>query len=191
MDQHDNDRKQQPPETVGPVLSAEGQGEAGASGKADDAKLIRVGQLAELTGKTVRALHLYEELGLLRPVHRTKGGFRLYSPRAPSRVEWINLLQEADVSLNEIKDFLRDLEEERVASSAMTRVRGLFERKLGEIREQRAKLARLEGELQAGLHYLDACKGCGPEHHTSECGGCKLHGHDGNEPIMVAGLHNT
>lgn len=172
-------------------MPADGAETAQAEGKAEDAKLIRVGQLAELTGKTVRALHLYEELGLLRPVHRTKGGFRLYSPRALDRVEWINLLQEADVSLNEIKEFLRDLEEERVASSAMTRVRGLFEGKLDEIRQQRAKLDRLEGELNAGLSYLDACKGCEPEHHTSECGGCKLHGHDGNEPLMVAGLHNT
>lgn len=154
-------------------------------------KLLRVGQLAERSGKTVRALHLYEELGLLRPVHRTKGGFRLYSPRALDRVEWIGLLQEADVSLHEMQEFLRDLEEERVAGAAMTRVRHLFERKLAEIREQQARLARLERELVAALGYLDACRACEPQHDTSECGDCRLHGHDGRQPLMVAGLHNT
>ena len=30
--------------------------------------LLRVGDIARATGKTVRAIHLYEELGLLRPV---------------------------------------------------------------------------------------------------------------------------
>ena len=98
--------------------------------------LLRIGQLAELCGKTVRALHLYEEMGLLKPVHRTKGGFRLYAKSAVNRVQWIGRLQDADVSLSEIKDFLRDLEEEQVASAAMTRVRALFEKKLQEIRRQ-------------------------------------------------------
>ena len=40
--------------------------------------LIRIGDLARLTGKTVRAIHLYEELGLLKPATRSSGGFRLY-----------------------------------------------------------------------------------------------------------------
>jgi DNA-binding transcriptional MerR regulator len=159
--------------------------------KPDEEKLLRVGQLAELCGKSVRAMHLYEELGLLKPVHRTKGGFRLYSSSAVSRVEWISRLQDADVSLSEIQAFLHALEEERVAGAAMNRVRVLFENKLAEIREQRRKLERLEADLLAGLSYLDGCKTCEPEHSTSECGGCRLHGHDGSQPLMVAGLHHT
>ncbi len=35
---------------------------------------MRVGDLARETGKTVRAIHLYEELGLLTPGGRSKGG---------------------------------------------------------------------------------------------------------------------
>ena len=33
---------------------------------------VRIGELAERSGKTVRTLHFYEELGLLVPVSRTK-----------------------------------------------------------------------------------------------------------------------
>ena len=58
-------------------------------------KPLRVGELARRTGKTVRALHLYEELGLLRPVHRSKGGFRLFAPSSVKRVQWIGKLQDA------------------------------------------------------------------------------------------------
>ena len=43
---------------------------------------LRVGELAKVTGKTVRALHLYEELGLLAPSERSKGGYRLYDEAA-------------------------------------------------------------------------------------------------------------
>ena len=40
--------------------------------------LLKVGDLARKTGKSVRALRLYEELGLLQPRTRSDGGFRLY-----------------------------------------------------------------------------------------------------------------
>lgn len=166
--------------------------DAAASGReGPDGKLLRIGQLAERCGKTVRALHLYEEMGLLKPVLRTPGGFRLYSAGAVERVQWINRLQEAEVSLGEIQTLLRDLEEQRIGPEAMTRLRELLARKLGEIREQRARLEQLESDITAGLHYLDGCRVCGPEHTTSECGGCRLHGHDGNQPLMVAGAHQS
>src|SRR4029078_12300031 len=70
-------------------------------------KPLRVGELARRTGKTVRALHLYEEMGLLRPVHRSKGGFRLYAPSSVARVAWIGKLQEAGFSLHELRAFLQ------------------------------------------------------------------------------------
>ncbi len=40
---------------------------------------LRIGELARRTGKTNRTLHFYEELGLLAPMSRTKGGFRIYA----------------------------------------------------------------------------------------------------------------
>lgn len=153
--------------------------------------LLRIGQLATACGKSVRAMHLYEELGLLKPVVRSKGGFRLYSHSAVNRVQWITRLQDADVSLNEIRDFLQVIDQVQVAPAAMDKVRSLFEEKLREIRDQRAKLASLEADLLAGLSYLDGCKTCEAEHSKSECGACRLHGHDGVQPLMVAGIHNS
>lgn len=154
-------------------------------------KLLRIGQLAELCQKTTRALHLYEELGLLRPVIRSRGGFRLYSPTAVERVQWIMRLQDADVSLGEISQLLRDLEEQRVGAEAMTRLRALLEQKLDETREQLEKLRQLETDLRAGLSFLDGCKVCGSDTPKSECGACRSHGHDGPQPLLVAGIHVT
>ena len=47
---------------------------------------MRVGELAKAVGKTVRAMHLYEELGLLEPAARSEGGFRLYGSDAVDRI---------------------------------------------------------------------------------------------------------
>src|SRR6185369_8116075 len=102
--------------------------------------------------------HLYEELGLLKPVHRSKGGFRLFAPSAVSRVEWIGKLQDAGFSLHELQEFLRGVSEDQVASLAMTRVRDVFAARLHQTREQISRLSRLERELEASLAYLDGCK---------------------------------
>jgi DNA-binding transcriptional MerR regulator len=88
--------------------------------------LLKVGELAKRTGKTVRAIHLYEELGLLQPSVRSKGGFRLYSLRAAKRIEWIQKLQDLGFSLTEIKAFLRDWEDSETAPKAMDRIREIF-----------------------------------------------------------------
>src|ERR1051325_6851906 len=85
--------------------------------------LVRIGSLAKLTGKTVRALHLCEELGRLKPAERTGGGFRLYSADAKERIEWIGKLQAMGFALGEIRDFLVNWGESGVAPEAMTRVR--------------------------------------------------------------------
>ena len=153
--------------------------------------LLKIGQLADRCGKSTRALHLYEEMGLLKPAIRSRGGFRMYSQGAVERVEWISRLQEADVSLGEIQAILRYLESRHIGTEAMTRLRQLLDQKLAQCREQREKLNRLEADLQAGLAYLDGCKVCGPEHFTTECGDCRLNGHDGHQPLMVAGVHTS
>jgi DNA-binding transcriptional MerR regulator len=153
-------------------------------------KPLKVGDLARATGKTVRALHLYEELGLLKPIHRSKGGFRVYAPSTVARVEWIAKLQDAGFSLHELKEFLREVAEDPVAPIAMQRVREIFQARLEQTREQIGRLQKLEVELEASLQYLDGCKTCEPVHVSGECGTCNHHGHrDGAQPILVAGIH--
>src|SRR5437868_2432441 len=106
-----------------------------ATGRASVAPLekpLRVGELARRSGKTVRALHLYEEMNLLHPVHRSKGGFRLYAPSSVARVEWIAKLQEAGFSLHELSAFLRAVGPDQMAAAptAMKRVREVFAERL-------------------------------------------------------------
>src|SRR5262245_21345729 len=117
-------------------------------------KLLRVGQLAKVAGQTVRAMHLYEELGLLRPVSRSAGGYRLYTEAAVTRVHWIAKLQDMGFALGEIQGFLQDWEDAANGPEGMARVRRVFESKLRETRETMARLASVERDLQASMSYL-------------------------------------
>jgi len=155
-------------------------------------KPLRVGELAKRTGKTVRALHLYEEMSLLKPVHRSKGGFRLYSPSAVKRVEWIQKLQDAGFSLHDLQDLLHGVTEQSgVASLAMERVRQVFAERLRDTRDQITRLSQLQRDLEASLAYLEGCRSCEPQaHHIQECPTCNHNGHEeGAQPILVAGIH--
>jgi MerR family redox-sensitive transcriptional activator SoxR len=54
---------------------------------------MRIGELAEATGATVRAIRYYEEQGLLRP-ERTASGQRVYDRDAVDEVRWIRAMLE-------------------------------------------------------------------------------------------------
>src|SRR5262247_3683730 len=97
-------------------------------------KFLRVGELAKAVGKTVRAIHLYEEMGLLKPASRTPGGYRMYAADAVTRVNWIQKLQDMGFSLPEIQGFLRDWEGSSSGPEGMAHVRAIFESKLRETR---------------------------------------------------------
>src|SRR6516162_7175802 len=92
--------------------------------------LVQIGDLARETGKTVRAIHLYEELGLLAPAARSKGRFRLYTREALTRIRWIGKLQEMGFSLTDIQTIVREWEQVESAPGAMKRMREVYARKL-------------------------------------------------------------
>lgn len=149
---------------------------------------LRVGDLAKRTGKTVRALHLYEEHGLLAPAQRSSGGYRLYNRESELRVRWIDKLQQMGFSLTDIKQIVHDVDQSRSAPDAMTRVKGLFREKLEETREQLRRLTALEAELDASLNYLDTCNTCETEELLSACTVCAKHDCDHKTPDLVAGF---
>jgi len=149
---------------------------------------MKIGELARKTGKTVRALHLYEELGLLAPA-RSDGGFRLYGPDELARVYWISKLQDMGFKLNQIRGLLEAVEASASAPEAMQGVRELFQSKLRETREQITKLVQLEQDIAESLSYLEACRSCG-EVSTHSCVECGEERHGGlTEPKLVSGIH--
>ena len=154
---------------------------------------LKIGELARLTGKSVRALHLYEELGLLHPSDRSKGGFRLYAPEAVTRVQWISYLNDLGFSLSEIRSLRSDWSGSDSGPQAMGDLKKLYQEKLAEARSQISKLERLSAELEQSLSYLETCAtACdGHTHTVSSCAKCDVGTTDraANSPVMVAGFY--
>lgn len=65
-----------------------------------------VGELAKRAGLTVRTLHHYEELGLLRPSGRSEAGYRRYGEADVLRLHRVLALRDAGLSLKEIAPLL-------------------------------------------------------------------------------------
>ncbi len=62
-----------------------------------------VKEISNITGISVRTLHYYDEIGLLKPTDKSDAGYRLYDDRALERLQQILFFREFDIPLKEIK----------------------------------------------------------------------------------------
>ena len=65
-----------------------------------------VKEISDLTGISVRSLHYYDEIGLLKPTEKSDAGYRLYDDKALETLQQILFFREFDISLKEIKAVL-------------------------------------------------------------------------------------
>ncbi len=109
----------------------------------------KVGELARRTGLSVRALHHYDEIGLLRPSLRSAAGHRLYDLRDVSRLQQIQSLRSMGFPLEEIRRFLESpgVSPQRVIHLHVAR-----------LREQISLATRLAERLQAVAHPLGSAE---------------------------------
>lgn len=68
--------------------------------------MYTVKQLADLAGVSVRTLHYYDEIDLLKPTQVRSSGYRYYDDAALLRLQQILLYREMDLELLRIRDML-------------------------------------------------------------------------------------
>ncbi|MEU5159228.1 MerR family transcriptional regulator [Streptomyces sp. NPDC020875] len=108
------------------------------------AEELTVGRVAELAGVSVRTLHHYDEIGLVRPSARTPAGYRAYSADDVARLRAVLGFRRLGFGLREIADLVDDPGTDPVAR--LRRLRGL----LLERRDQAAAMvAAVDRELEA------------------------------------------
>jgi MerR family transcriptional regulator, thiopeptide resistance regulator len=100
---------------------------------------LKVGALARRTGLSVRALHHYDEIGLLRPSAHTASGHRLYTAEDIARLSHILSLKQLGFSLEEISETLG-----RADFSALRVVELRLQRAREQLEEQRQLCDRLD-----------------------------------------------
>ncbi|MBU3093835.1 MerR family transcriptional regulator [Clostridium sp. CF011] len=63
-------------------------------------------QVSDLTGISVRMLHYYDKIGLLKPSNFTDAGYRLYDDEALETLQQILFFKELDIPLKEVKEIM-------------------------------------------------------------------------------------
>ncbi|MCQ8193817.1 MerR family transcriptional regulator [Streptomyces sp. RCU064] len=111
-----------------------------------------IGELARATGVTVRALHHYDEIGLLRASERTASGHRRYTAADLRRLYRVRTLRGLGMPLEEIKSVLG-------APEDLAAARGLLAAQLEQLTAQADRLQRLIRQVGGLLRQLDAGRG--------------------------------
>src|SRR5205807_6404311 len=101
---------------------------------------LKVGELARRTGLTIRTLHHYDEIGLLRPSLHTEVGHRLYTAGDVARLQQVLSLRQLGFSLEEARACL-----DRPGFSPLEVIALHLARLREQIELQRKLCERLEG----------------------------------------------
>ena len=109
-----------------------------------------VKEMANQTGVSVRTLHHYDAIGLLKPTKVTEAGYRLYDDAALERLYMILVFRELDLSLAEIANILNapDYDRNRVLETQIA----FMQERIGKL-QNRITLAK--GILTIGVNYMD------------------------------------
>jgi len=67
-----------------------------------------VKEVSKITGISVRTLHYYDEIGLLKPTEKSEAGYRLYDDPALEALQQILFFREFDISLKKIKSIMKN-----------------------------------------------------------------------------------
>lgn len=109
-----------------------------------------VKEVSDLTGVSVRALHHYDAIGLLKPTQITEAGYRLYDEAALERLYMILVYRELGLSLKEIGNILNAPDYDR--NQVLEHQIRLMQEKVSRL-QNRISLAK--GILVLGVKYMD------------------------------------
>ena len=111
-----------------------------------------IGELAAQAGLTPDTLRYYERLGVVAPVQRTSGGFRVYTADVVERLRFIKQAQLHGLTLAEIRQLLQL--DTRRGGNQCRQVQQLLERKLAELD---ARVLQLQEFRESLAEYLMQC----------------------------------
>lgn len=153
-----------------------------------DGRLMRIGDLAKKAGTTMRAIRYYEQLGLIAPVARTKGGFRLYEEDEVRKLRVIKNLQHLDTPLAQVKAFFDERQHGRIASEVAPGIASLLQRQLEEMDGRVAQYRAMQASLRETIEILQCCSECSLEPGPDVCSRCPVITSRGEIPLHMQAM---
>ncbi|MFN5119422.1 MAG: MerR family DNA-binding protein [Cyanobacteriota bacterium] len=111
--------------------------------------------MAERSGLPVKTIRYYSDEGLIRPIGRSEGRYRLFSPSVFEELALIRSLKAMEIPLAEVGQIL---EVRRTGTCSCSALKGTIHSKREEIQRRIQELEGLQRELS---QLLDAWQECG------------------------------
>lgn len=147
---------------------------------------LQIGEFARLAGSNLRTLRYYEELGLLKPVSRSSGGFRYYERRQLDRMVAIKRLQDLGLSLREIAERIIG-NGQPSGPELLGRLRSTLEKQIALTETRIEAMQRDLDDLQQSRDRLvEMCQGCDVQFSRENCDPCSKG--NGSLSTMILGL---
>ncbi len=118
---------------------------------------MRIGEVSDRVGLSLRTLRHYDEIGLVVPSDRSAGGFRFYTEADVTRLELVKTMRPLDLSLDQIRELVETMAAAAVSSDPgeveqvvgrLTMYRMLAESRVEALRAQVQGLERLSREVR-------------------------------------------
>ena len=120
---------------------------------------LRIGEVAQRSGLSVKTIRFYCDQGLIDPISRSGGGYRLFDDHVFAELALIRTLKAMDMPLKEVS---RILDARRSGLCTCASLQRSIRSKAGEIEQTIEALHRLHQELNALLNDWEACGGRQP-----------------------------
>lgn len=128
---------------------------------------MKIGQVADAVGLSLRTVRYYEEVGLLVPAGRTPGGFRLYAADAVERLRVLKGMKPMGLTLGEIRELVEALDrtenpaelDAAALQAARLTLTAYAQRAKGSLAELEARVREVETmqeRIRARIEQLDA-----------------------------------
>ncbi len=120
---------------------------------------LKIGEVARRSGLTVKTIRFYCEEGVIHPIGRSEGGYRLFGEEVLAELVLIRNLKAMDIPLQEVTQIL---ESRRSGICTCDSLKATIRSKAGEIQQKIAALGDLHRELNALLASWEDCGGRKP-----------------------------
>jgi len=146
----------------------------GGSGKGALQRWLTTGEMARLSGTTLRTVRFYEAEGLITSRVREDGSHRQFPERELAKLQLISDLRDAGLSLQEIKDLIALKAGCPTAAAAADGMTANLCARAAELEQRIGTLQRVHAELSSFLEMLRSCKACTHPKFPATCGECEV-----------------
>lgn len=120
---------------------------------------LKIGEVSQRSALPVKTIRFYCDEGLIQPLGRSEGGYRLFGEEVFAELTLIRTLKAMEIPLQAVRQIL---ESRRSGVCTCASLQDLIRHKAGEIGQKIAALRSLQAELNALLSSWEDCGGLKP-----------------------------